>query len=496
MEALVIDLTHGGINISIELSKLGFKVFAYDFYKTLKKNDINQLESYNVKIIKDLDEFKSISKYEDYKEKFYIIYPVHCPISKEEIAGKNIKKFIFLNHHETVKMILKQWNNEREKLDIPLVEVTGVKGKTSTVFILKEIMNLNRSLLILSSLGAFLFKDDKKIILKNNLSITPANIIETIKISRSIINPKCNIVPSEKFSKNEDYEFNYESVIWESSLGVTGLGDIGILTNLIENYPIAKNTSTAREAKKQVFNCKIVVIEEETLKKYYPKEAKEYEYKINSFSINSKNSNASVRVHSIEYSLDITTINIEYNNLKTINGNILNGKMNVKTFAPGKHNVLNILSAITASLSLNIKSEIISKGLTNFKGIDGRTSKRIINNQVVFEEINPGLNVKAINCSMNMIKNLDNYTVIIGGKYGVTCEEINEKELIQLLEEKIYSDKIDLIFTDELGFNLKKQMKTEIPYYKNYNDAIKFSIKNKHNILFIYKSKYSDISKR
>ena len=93
-------------------------------------------------------------------------------------------------------------------------------------------------------------------------------------------------------------------------------------------------------------------------------------------------------------------------------------------------------------------------------------------------------------------KNLDNYTVIIGGKYGVTCEEINEKELIQLLEEKIYSDKIDLIFTDELGFNLKKQMKTEIPYYKNYNDAIKFSIKNKHNILFIYRSKYSDISKR
>ena len=72
-------------------------------------------------------------------------------------------------------MILKQWNNEREKLDIPLVEVTGVKGKTSTVFILKEIMNLNRSLLILTSHGAFLFKDDKKIILKNNL------ISETIR---------------------------------------------------------------------------------------------------------------------------------------------------------------------------------------------------------------------------------------------------------------------------------------------------------------------------
>ena len=28
----------------------------------------------------------------------------------------------------------------------------------------------------------------------------------------------------------------------------------------------------------------------------------------------------------------------------------------------------------------------------------------------------------------------------------VTCEEINEKELIQLLEEKFIPDKIDLIF--------------------------------------------------
>ena len=50
-------------------------------------------------------------------------------------------------------------------------------------------------------------------------------------------------------------------------MGVSGLGDIGILTNLVENYSIAKNTSNAREAKKQVFDCKLITIEYETLKK-------------------------------------------------------------------------------------------------------------------------------------------------------------------------------------------------------------------------------------
>ena len=51
---------------------------------------INQLESYNVKIIKDFNEFKSISKYEDYKEKFYIILPSSLShIQGKRLLGKN-----------------------------------------------------------------------------------------------------------------------------------------------------------------------------------------------------------------------------------------------------------------------------------------------------------------------------------------------------------------------------------------------------------------------
>jgi UDP-N-acetylmuramyl pentapeptide synthase len=497
MKALVIDLTHGGVDISIELSKMGLnKIYTYDIYNTLKEEDETLLKSHNIILLKDLNEFRKLIKDEDFNEKFFIISPVHCYLTPKDIVEKDIEKFTFLNHHEAVKLILDKWNMKRNELKIPLIEVTGVKGKTSTVFLLKEILETkNKNLLLLSSLGALLFKDGKKIILKNNISITPASILKTIKLSKMIDNPKCNILPP-KINLEESYNFNYDAIIWESSLGVTGLGDVGILTNLIENYPIAKNTSNAKEAKKQIFNCKIVVIDYETLNKYYFDEYEKFGYKINSFSMNPEEVNSNVVAKSIKYSLNSTLMEIEYNNLKTTHGNIIKGNITIETFAPGKHNVLNVLATLTACLSLNINHDCIIKGLKNFKGIDGRTSKKIIKNSLIFEEINPGLNVKAIKSSIDMVKNLNNFIIIIGGKYGVTCEEINEIELAKLLNKEINDNEIDLIFTDELGLNLKEKMKCKIPYYEDYNEIINSCIENEKNILFIYRSKYSDLTKR
>ena len=185
MKALVIDLTHGGITISIELSKLGFsEIYAYDIYNTLNENEKFQIESNNISLLKNLEEFKKINENNDPNEKFFIISPIHCSLNKTEIIGENNcnNNYIFLTHHQAVKLILENWNQEREKEKIPLIEITGVKGKTSTAFILKEIFtNCKQKLLLLSSLGAFIFDSNKKVILKNDISITPASMIGTIK---------------------------------------------------------------------------------------------------------------------------------------------------------------------------------------------------------------------------------------------------------------------------------------------------------------------------
>ena len=102
--------------------------------------------------------------------------------------------------------------------------------------------------LILSSLGAILYEDGREIILKKNISITPANIKETVDLAYKIANPVCEIAEGRAQSENLK---KYSSAIFESSLGVSGIGDVGLLTNISENYPIARKMSTA-----SIFSCK------------------------------------------------------------------------------------------------------------------------------------------------------------------------------------------------------------------------------------------------
>ena len=166
------------------------------------------------------------------KGKVCVIAPVHLPMSEDEIESYNPDlKYEFLTHHEIIARILDDWGK-----DIPKIEVTGVKGKTSSVFMLKEIL-IDENPLILSSLGAILYSDENEIVLKRNISITPANIKETIDLAYKVANPICKIAEGEVISENLK---KYSSAIFESSLGVTGIGDVGLLTNIAEDYPIAK----------------------------------------------------------------------------------------------------------------------------------------------------------------------------------------------------------------------------------------------------------------
>ncbi len=443
-----------------------------------------------------------------------------------------------ITHHKAIKLILNKWKNDIANKNIPVVEVTGVKGKTSVVSMLKEIL-LYQSPLVLSSLGACYYKKGKKLILKKNISITPASILETIDIAKKIDNPNCinidDLIRIDESPNNSpdnlNYNIGYGACIFESSLGATGLGDVGVLTNLVENYPIAKNTSNARNAKKQVFDCDIVVIEKETLHNFYisddiSKDSLNNSFdfnnlhsssgcynkailsKINTFSFNDNSAN--LVLDSVSYGLNNTRIKLIYKNILTNLGDRISGSLVIDTFAPGKHHVLNVLCAVTVSLSLGIDKDQIKRGLINFKGIKGRTSLKNYNNSIIIEEINPGINTKAIESSIKMIDSFDDYTIILGGKYGVTCEEIDENKVANLLDNllndsdyklknnsnKNSKKKLDLILTDDLGIEIEKKMLHNVEIIKNPIDAQKKVISNNKNILFIYRSNYSQINKR
>lgn len=437
MDVLVVDLTHGGITLAKELKKYFDNVFVWDIYNTVPKEKKKFLSKY-FKFVDAVPKRKNIK----------IIAPVHCPL--------NITPDF--THHEAVNFILQDWKNKR---DIPIIEVTGVKGKTSVVWMLKEILS-HKNPLILSSIGIFL----KDKVLKKDVSITPANIIKAIKLGK------------DKFGV----------CIFEVSLGGTGLADVGVLTNIVEDYPIAGGKRKASEAKKQIFRSKITCCDYKTLKKFY----KEYIGEANTFSIN-YHDDVNVWTSSIKYDFEKTSFKVNVDGLKTLKGEFC-GNIRIETFAPTSHYLLNVLAAISAALSLGVKTKYIKKGLYNFRGLKGRSSIKRKNGCRIIEEINPGINTKTIENSLEIAKNLKNSVVIIGGQYGATCEELNEERVAKIIDN---NRDVNVALVDEVGKSLLKKIKRKVEYADNPNKLLKsFIERGFKNIVFVYRSKYSDLSKR
>ena len=130
----------------------------------------------------------------DLTEVLTVVSPVHCDL-ESKIGGDNGRlrqgNIKMMTHHEAVGFLLKN------RIDVPVIEVTGVKGKTSVVWMLKEIFkDLNP--LVLSSLGVEILKNEKgefkHHFLKRNISITPASILESFNLVCDENPPKNGVV--------------------------------------------------------------------------------------------------------------------------------------------------------------------------------------------------------------------------------------------------------------------------------------------------------------
>jgi len=506
MNVLVVDMTHGGAVIASQFAKIpGFHVYAWDIYRTLKSDVETSLIDQNVELV-GIDFLKVID------EELWIIAPVHCDLRSyvndatddtngNDGTGINMDSMKFsrlMTHHEAVEFLM------RERINVPVIEVTGVKGKTSTVSMLKEIFkDLNP--LILSSLGVEVLENGESHVLKRNLSITPASIVEAWELMEEFL---------------EDYENPFEVglCVFEVSLGGTGLADVGVLNNLVENYPVAGGTSSAAAAKSQIFRSRRVVSDFESFNSFYSNNSKnrtetdvmftseelqnemmdvqdKIQDKTNTFGWNSS---ANVKATNVHFGFYETRFQVEVHDLKTVNGNLLNISFEVSAFAPAPYHLQNISSVICTALTLETPINTLKKGLKSFKGIKGRTSIRDHRGVRVIEEINPGLNVEAVKKAVDMLKRISDEgdsTVIFGGKYGVTCEEIDEKAVSSVLNA--LEPYTCLILADDLGGNVKHFIKRDFLFKNSLDDALDHAVlTGSKNVLVVYRSNYSDVERR
>ena len=91
-----------------------------------------------------------------------------------------------------------------------------------------------------------------------------------------------------------------------------------------------------------------------------------------------------------------------------------------------------------------------------------------------------------------MISDFNDYLIVIGGDYGITCEEIDEKKVSEFLDNQ----NCDIILTGDVGSSIYKKMSNKCQLIKDYNEIYDIALKSNKNLLFIYRSDYRKLKQR
>jgi len=205
MKVLILDTVHGGKILAQHYLKQGDEVTAVDVYRVTPKEDLGIIRHLGGRTADEVP-----------AEHFdLVVMPIHCPDSF--LAPCTYDRRIWFS--QAVHDFL---DDRRFR-----IEITGVKGKTSNCYVLAHLLDAaGRKVFLHTSRGRGPYARGKHTITEFE-SIAPTGLLTLPK-------------------------GNYDVMICEVSLGGSGKADIAGITNLVENYGIAKNTRKAAEAKSYV----------------------------------------------------------------------------------------------------------------------------------------------------------------------------------------------------------------------------------------------------
>lgn len=216
MKVLVLDMTHGGDIIARRFLAEGDDVTCVDVYHNCPAEKKAELAEMDVRVAESVP----AGRYD------LMVKPAHCPLSFMEGATADES----ISFSQAVGRFIEDTRFR--------IEVTGVKGKTSTCYLLAKILHdSGRRVLLHSSRGEGPWTDEGHRI-ERKVSIAP---------------PYLMTLPAG----------DYDVVISEISLGGSGKADISLITNLAEDYGIAKNSMKASDAKKDIFSDGINIVPED-----------------------------------------------------------------------------------------------------------------------------------------------------------------------------------------------------------------------------------------
>ena len=407
MNVLVLDLTHGGGLIAQSLTETD-TVTAVDVYRTTDDRARRNLESCGISVLR---EPPSAGDFD------LIISPVHLDSAYPTLSDARAAEIPVITHHAAVSRILRTQLN-----GCTVIEVTGTTAKTSTARILAGMLSACTDRRIISHTSAGVevrgcgeAGAEARVIAK--FSIAPASIIAVL---RSI---------EAELGSGSEQRPNQDVLIFEVSLGGTGLADIGIVTTLSGDYLIANNTGTASEAKMQMINL-----------------AKPGSTLIIGIDVPS---NSDRRTFTFGDSGDVCfeRIDAERAVIRAMGRKIEFGVNDYDIFSYQTA----ILSAVTAAISIGVDCGCIESFLDGFSGVSGRMRVMQVNRRTIVDNSNSGMTIASAESAIEHARRIAGdsgaakVVLIIGIEEYNVCEGLDLEKAVELIERN--SDFVDSVIT-------------------------------------------------
>jgi UDP-N-acetylmuramyl pentapeptide synthase len=370
---LVFDPIHGAEVIASELNELGKEAEVFNPYRE---------SAYTKRLNHDL-----------------VISPVHLSPSFEIVKQALRNNIPFMSHHEAVKEIAAIKN----LFDgINVLEVTGTIGKTSTCELIGQLLACQRVLLHTSSSTRFVSPGDT--LRFPRLGGTPANVLKVMEIAKDR-----NVIP--------------DIAVFEVSLGLTGIGDVGVLTSMKEDYKVAGGTTDASAVKKaslQNFERGRIIV--------HPcSQLPDVNGAANSFG-GSDDKNLWI---------DGTENKVVYSELRTVTGDFIDGE---RPFTSRDSYIRTefyrdpLEAAFCAALSLGIPPDDIN---TDVSPVVGRMKLEKIRGRFLIDNSNSGARLKFLGEITESARRIsERMILIVGEESQYVCEGVRVEELKNVVEER------------------------------------------------------------
>ncbi|MDR0767387.1 MAG: coenzyme F430 synthase [Methanosarcinales archaeon] len=453
----VFDVNHGGLSIAKQLAKYGISAVVFDVYQKMPadkmkagvdESGIDKSGSAEPKI-------KITASADDLTDDFEIVcLPVH--LSPENVFYKKAEEFgiSMVTHHEMVGRILK---SDPRIADRCLIEITGVRGKTSTAVLLAQMLSYKNRVLLHTSKGMTLWDNGKSESVEPGISITPAYIPDLADMA---------------------FERKYmpDTLIFEVSLGFTGAQDIGILTELHPNYSVAGESMTSTDAKtKMISRSKegsVFVINYDDLEivsKYIRKDQDLIVFDDTGAAVEEKTP-TDVYVNITTGSEEELVADIESSRTGVFFRASLSSGYDTNSYKTA------MAAAVAAALELDISESRIAEVISGFKGVKGRMREYEEDGRLILDNSNSGLTIETAETAVKYMleKYTDkrspeydssisrNVTLVIGEEEKTVCEGLNPHDVEELIVN--YKDEIQNLIL--VGERMKPFMKVKAADYK------------------------------